>query len=576
MVNQIKANYRVFLSLGQARLRGQQHQARRSADVTARSKVNFVAIESSGILFGFLLRLALPHSLNKPTWRLLYCLVLGITFLLFMIGKSTWVVLLQVLLCYVIMKYFPQRHMQLIVFFLALGYMLILYVVRFMKNTDMLCYDETFPLMVTTQKVTTLAFGLSDWHLMQKGKKMGTERQKWAVRKMPGLLEYLAFTLSFQGVLAGPFCHYNLYRAFIEGNTKARLSEETEHPVRYEDDPSTCLRTVMTKVFAVAFWTCMTGWVKPLYPETLNADPAFIASHGFLFRVVYLYVSTFLNRCKYFVTWILADAVYNASGLGYKGKDESSNSDAVYNASGLGYEGKDENGKPRWTGMTNVFVIKLETASSLKIYLDNWNIMTTHWLRHVCYTRAPFMNTLLTFILSALWHGIHAGYYITFIAAAFFVLAARKMRATVRPMFQGSRWSRVVYDMMTTLATHLSMPFLVFSFLIHDLQAIWQFHKSFYFAVYIIVLSICIALPSRKRASPGASSPKKEPAEAGDKKLVSDDNAQHVQQQQQQQQQKHHNGNNNMQHHTLGAAGDAFSEQDAGVIRRGVDSTQMT
>ena len=34
--------------------------------------------------------------------------------------------------------------------------------------------------------------------------------------------------------------------------------------------------------------------------------------------------------------------------------------DAVYNASGLGYVGKDENGQAQWTGMSNVQVVKIE------------------------------------------------------------------------------------------------------------------------------------------------------------------------------------------------------------------------
>lgn len=39
------------------------------------------------------------------------------------------------------------------------------------------------PLMITTQKLTTLAFSVSDWNLFYKrGCKMDEERQKWAVR----------------------------------------------------------------------------------------------------------------------------------------------------------------------------------------------------------------------------------------------------------------------------------------------------------------------------------------------------------------------------------------------------------
>lgn len=36
-------------------------------------------------------------------------------------------------------------------------------------------------------------------------------------RRMPSLLEYLSYNCNFMGILAGPTCSYNDYKAFIEG-----------------------------------------------------------------------------------------------------------------------------------------------------------------------------------------------------------------------------------------------------------------------------------------------------------------------------------------------------------------------
>lgn len=43
----------------------------------------------------------------------------------------------------------------------------------------------------------------------------------------------------------------------------------------------------------------------------------------------------------------------------------------------------------------------------------------------VCYDRAPKHRLALTFILSALWHGVYPGYYFTFITAIPITMAAR-------------------------------------------------------------------------------------------------------------------------------------------------------
>lgn len=49
---------------------------------------------------------------------------------------------------------------------------------------------------------------------------------------------------------------------------------------------------------------------------------------------------------------------------------------------------------------------------------------SSHLLR-VCYDRAPKHRLALTFILSALWHGVYPGYYFTFITAIPITMAAR-------------------------------------------------------------------------------------------------------------------------------------------------------
>lgn len=56
---------------------------------------------------------------------------------------------------------------------------------------------------------------------------------------------------------------------------------------------------------------------------------------------------------------------------------------------------------------------------------------TNLWLRLIVYERVPKKyGTLLTFSLSALWHGFYPGYYLTFISGSLIVTAARTVRWT--------------------------------------------------------------------------------------------------------------------------------------------------
>ena len=69
-----------------------------------------------------------------------------------------------------------------------------------------------------------------------------------------------------------------------------------------------------------------------------------------------------------------------------------------------------------------------QLSSNLKVLLDNWNITTTHWLRHVVYERVPVAKTAMVFVVSAFWHGFYPGYYITFLTGALFTYASRLVR----------------------------------------------------------------------------------------------------------------------------------------------------
>lgn len=47
------------------------------------------------------------------------------------------------------------------------------------------------------------------------------------------------------------------------------------------------------------------------------------------------------------------------------------------------------------------------------------------FLLRVCYERCPINPTAATFLLSAMWHGVYPGYYLTFLTGIGMTMAAR-------------------------------------------------------------------------------------------------------------------------------------------------------
>lgn len=62
-------------------------------------------------------------------------------------------------------------------------------------------------------------------------------------------------------------------------------------------------------------------------------------------------------------------------------------------------------------------IYKFQTGFHIRDKVNSWNIAIQEWLRRCIYERLPYskaINQLLTFMVSAFWHGYYAGYYLTF------------------------------------------------------------------------------------------------------------------------------------------------------------------
>ncbi len=66
-------------------------------------------------------------------------------------------------------------------------------------------------------------------------------------------------------------------------------------------------------------------------------------------------------RTKYYFVWLLVESVNNLTGLGFSG----------YN----------KEGKAEWNLVTNVHVLDIELATSLRGVVSGWNALTANWLR---------------------------------------------------------------------------------------------------------------------------------------------------------------------------------------------------
>jgi len=182
---------------------------------------------------------------------------------------------------------------------------------------------------------------------------------------------------------------------------------------------------------------------------------------------------------------------------------------------GLGFTGNGPSGVPTWDGAANVDVLKIEVPENFKTLVDSWNIKTNVWLRECVYKRvtpkgekAGFKSSMLTYLTSAIWHGVLAGYYLTFVMGGFLTPLSRLARSSFRPLFlpvvsepaghktdgrdaESSQPSvsllKTAYDMIGTISTVVVVNFICAPFvLLHLSDGIEAWRRLCWYGLWII------------------------------------------------------------------------------------------
>ncbi|XP_072931997.1 lysophospholipid acyltransferase 6 isoform X2 [Epargyreus clarus] len=385
------------------------------------------------------------------------------------------------MISYVLLKVIPIHLVGNVILAASMVYLSCLHLHRQIYHNADYSLDITGPLMVITQRVTSLAYSLQD-NMTKKEINANSVNlvSDSKVEKIPSPLEYFAYTLAFQTLMCGPVVFYSDYISFIEGDRFQTVSKDKS----FVSEPSP-RRAVIYKVAGSLSAAVLYLTLAQKYPLTVLeelSDPSSEVSRSWsaVYLLWYAYLSTLVVRCKYYHAWLLSEAICNNSGMGFNGYDND--------------------GTPKWDKMSNIDVFGFEFAQNFRTAVASWNKNTNAWLRCVAYERGgAAWRTARVYALSAVWHGFHPGYYLTFFAGGIFTVAAKKMRAVVRPMFLDSRPKKLFYDSLTFITTRIAMTYATVPFVVLHLAPSLAFYGKFYYSLHFIALGAMLIPSNNKR-----------------------------------------------------------------------------
>ena len=137
--------------------------------------------------------------------------------------------------------------------------------------------------------------------------------------------------------------------------------------------------------------------------------------HSLLYKLMYANFAGHTARFFYYSAFLFQTGTAIASGFGYNGRKEVSETDMIDEAD------PDRKGEHQWDKFIGVYVYDCETATNSNTFLNRWNYRVHVWLKYYISERLSGKDQrpttshyLITFMTSAFWHGFYPFYYVAF------------------------------------------------------------------------------------------------------------------------------------------------------------------
>lgn len=328
--------------------------------------------------------------------------------------------------------------------------------------------DCTGALMVLTLKVISAAINYQDG--MLKEEQLRPAQRKNRILHLPSVDEYVGYCLCCGTHLAGPVYEIQDYLDWTADEGLWSPSQKPPSPY------GGALRALLQALLCMAIHTSL----APRVPVSKVFEPEYIG-WGFWKRWGYEWLVGFAARWKYYFIWSISECAVIISGFGFSGWSES------------------QPPKPKWTRAINVNIVGVELAESSAVLPLVWNIHVSTWLRVYVYERvsrkgrkAGLFELLVTQTVSAVWHGLYAGYLLFFVNSALMIAGSRVIYRWQQAVPEKSWLLNKISWLISCFYTSFVLNYACIGFIVLDLHQTLQSYSSLYYAGSLISLALIV------------------------------------------------------------------------------------
>ncbi|XP_046687270.1 lysophospholipid acyltransferase 7-like isoform X1 [Homalodisca vitripennis] len=457
----------------------------------------YLSLLFSCIGFGHFLR----QIKNKES-RKWVATIFGFIIVLIASGRHILHPLLTVLVNALIIMYGNKRSIHVFSFGFTFAYLI------FFRTTEY--FGIPYPpshtnliQMILTLKLVGLAFEVHDTAMAEKVRDSSDDSPQIEVEASrvapPSLLDIFHYSFCYIGVLTGPYFKYRMYWDMFN-SPFAELAP--------------CTKATLERIMPVPLWAGAFLLSSYVFPLKYALSDEFYTERSMLYRLWYLYPSFFNFRMRMYIGMRLSECVFTMSGLGAypavtEPKPGQGPSTEFFTLGRIAASPElAQKEQYSFAAIYNIDAWGSDFQPTIRSSMKAWNMTIQHWLAVNVYKRFPVKSYRMpvTFVVSSLWHGVYAGYYLCLCSVPFYLPAEdmfyKAFRNNTLPPGVNYVWAffRYWWKML-----HFSYWSMAFSLL--RIDACLRYWSSIYFlpnilTVVMYVIGLTILKPSRLPTPP--------------------------------------------------------------------------
>lgn len=343
--------------------------------------------------------------------------------------------------------------------------------------------------LLVTLRMVSLSFEIYE----SKSKKEDESTDKERFDSI-SLFDYFSYGYCYMGLLTGPFYTFKTYEDMLKRDA-TKISTVIPALMNLKYLPFIAVPYVfLAKYFPTSF---------------LDSDEYLNHPYGIVYQLVVLSPTFTHFRWRFYIGWLLAESMCIMAGLGaYPVQCEAR--PGAGPTKPLPSE-EDKSTEYNFETVHNINIYNVEAAPTMQRAMKDWNMTIQWWMATYVYKKLPIsskqVRMFLLLFVSAFWHGVHPGYYATFLSVSMVVIAESRMIRAVKPYL--SETQSYILDWITWFCLYRSFEYLGIAFMMLELETIWKIWTKMFFIGHLFIflfILLPIVIPRKKIHKEGENS----------------------------------------------------------------------